>query len=230
MILRRWPQSSSSFPFPMAEAASERPVFSVGARPVTWGDVVAYAELVGAWDEIAEQAALGACAARHAEVASDAVDRAAEVFRHEHGLLAADDLEGWLERRGLTVDGWLAYVRRSLASRSRTRRSPSHTTRSGPRRCARDVSTSWQTARRPPRHRTRRSVRRAGSGVRGVRAERRFHGRRRPRDRVRAGRLDPRPLSGGHCSRIRPRRQRQRWPCGRTACALRRWPRSPASA
>lgn len=102
----------------MADSARERRVFSVGTRSVTWGDIAAYAELIGVWDEIAEQAALRACASPNAGVDADAVDRAATAFRHERGLLAADDLQAWLERRGLTVDGWLAYVQRSLAGTS----------------------------------------------------------------------------------------------------------------
>jgi hypothetical protein len=96
-------------------AAIDRPVFSVLSRPYTWRDVVAYAEAVGVWRQIVEQAA-----AREADVDPEALDAAATAFRRDRGLLAADDLETWLEARGLTVESWLAYVRRSLVDAEET--------------------------------------------------------------------------------------------------------------
>ncbi len=95
----------------MAEpAALDQPVFSIDDRAYTWRDVVAYARFLGIWDEIEERAAL----VEQADLDPEAVDAAAMTFRRERGLLAADELDAWLERRGITVDDWLAYVRRSL--------------------------------------------------------------------------------------------------------------------
>jgi hypothetical protein len=40
---------------------------------------------------------------------------AAREFRYDRSLLAADDLDAWLARRGLTVANWHAYLERALA-------------------------------------------------------------------------------------------------------------------
>ena len=40
------------------------------------------------------------------------VETAAEEFRHDRGLLSVDDLESWLDRKDLSLDGWLDHVRR----------------------------------------------------------------------------------------------------------------------
>jgi len=91
-------------------AALDQPVFSIDDRAYTCRDVVAYARFLGIWDEIEETAAL----VEQADLDPEAVDDAAMTFRRERGLLAADELNAWLERRSVTVDDWLAYVRRSL--------------------------------------------------------------------------------------------------------------------
>ena len=44
----------------------------------------------------------------------EALRAAATAFRHEHNLLAADELEAWLAARGLAVADWNAYLRRLL--------------------------------------------------------------------------------------------------------------------
>jgi hypothetical protein len=50
-----------------------------------------------------------------AEPAREAVDKVAQAWRRERRLLAADDLAAWLERRGVTTESWLAYLRRAVA-------------------------------------------------------------------------------------------------------------------
>jgi hypothetical protein len=92
-----------------------QPVFSIGEHTYTWRDVVRYAEVVGAWQEIAEEASMRVAADACTAVDPDDVDAAASAFRRERGLLSADDLDAWLERRGVSMDEWLAYVRGSLA-------------------------------------------------------------------------------------------------------------------
>jgi len=81
-------------------AALDQPVFSIDDRAYTWRDVVTYARFLGIWDEIAERAAL----VEQADLDPEAVDDAAMTFRRERGLLAADELNAWLERRSITVD------------------------------------------------------------------------------------------------------------------------------
>lgn len=63
-----------------------------------------------------------ACLARLDDVDDDAldeadVDAAACDFRYARDLVAASDLEAWLERRGVTIDAWLDFIRRSLLLR-----------------------------------------------------------------------------------------------------------------
>ena len=50
-----------------------------------------------------------------AEPAREEVDKVAQAWRRERRLLAADDLAAWLERRGVTTESWLAYLRRAVA-------------------------------------------------------------------------------------------------------------------
>lgn len=95
--------------------ATGHPVFTVGGTVYDWTDIAEFARLRGDWAEIAAQAAAGVAAIEHAAPAQDAVDEAARAFRHERRLLSGDDLDAWLERREVSVAGWLAYVARSLA-------------------------------------------------------------------------------------------------------------------
>ncbi len=108
----------------MAEqAALDQPVFSIDDRVYTWRDIVAYARLLGIWDEIEEGAGRGASEEK-AGLDQEAIDEAAMTFRRERGLFAADELAAWLERRGITVNDWLAYVRRSFSGHSVERHAP----------------------------------------------------------------------------------------------------------
>jgi len=94
--------------------ARERPVFTVDGDVYRWDDVVRFAKLRGDWDAILADVAAG-LSARGDAVGPDEIDEAARSFRRERRLLAADELAEWLDRRGLTADEWLAYLRRTLA-------------------------------------------------------------------------------------------------------------------
>jgi len=87
-------------------------------------DVAGYARLRGDWELIEREAAAGAAELLVAEPAREEVEEAARAWRRRRRLLAADDLHTWLRRRGLTIDGWLDYVRRGVA-RARRRSDPS---------------------------------------------------------------------------------------------------------
>jgi hypothetical protein len=98
-------------------------IFTVGGTSYAWEDVVAAGCLWGDWPALEARVRDGlACLARLDELDEDdeggldedEVEAAAAEFRYARDLVAAADLEAWLERRGLTVDGWLDYVRRSL--------------------------------------------------------------------------------------------------------------------
>lgn len=103
----------------MSEArARETPIFTIDGRVYRWDDVVAYAVVTGDWDAIVADGIAG-LAADAAAVDDSDVDAAAQAFRRERRLVSADELGAWLESRGLTVDDWLGYVRRTLARESK---------------------------------------------------------------------------------------------------------------
>jgi hypothetical protein len=97
----------------MAEAPHERELFRVGDDVYRWSDVVEHARATGAWDEIADRVRAGfAALAELGAPPPEELEAAAREYRYERGLLAADDLDAWLVRRGLTVADWHAYLER----------------------------------------------------------------------------------------------------------------------
>ena len=95
-------------------------MFAADEQVFTWADVVRLARLRGVWADLVEQAglgeaALGALEARGTPIGDDEVDEAGRAFRYRHDLLASEELVGWLERRGLTVEDWHGFLRRGLA-------------------------------------------------------------------------------------------------------------------
>ena len=96
-----------------------RSLFTVARRTYTWEDVVLAAELRGELGELERQTRQGlACVARleaePGDAPIEAVRAAATVFRYDRNLLAAEELEAWLETRGLTVSDWNGYLRRQV--------------------------------------------------------------------------------------------------------------------
>jgi hypothetical protein len=94
-------------------------VFSVDGAMYSWGDVVVSAELRGALGELVSttRAALGCTLRLRAngdELPPAAVREAAARFRYREGLLAAEELQAWLERWRLTVGEWTEHVSREL--------------------------------------------------------------------------------------------------------------------
>ena len=59
-------------------------------------------------------ACLHRLAAEAEALPADALRAAATVFRYERNLLAAEELEAWLDARGLTTSDWNGYLRRLL--------------------------------------------------------------------------------------------------------------------
>lgn len=94
--------------------------FTAAGGAVTWADVVAYARASGAWAAVETETAEGAaCLAADREAgrapSSDAVKAAAAEWRTRRRLTAAEDMEAWLDRRGLDVPGFFDHIRRTLA-------------------------------------------------------------------------------------------------------------------
>lgn len=96
-----------------------RSLFTVEGRTYAWEDVLLAAELSGELDVLERQTRQGlACVQRlraeAGELSAETLRAAATVFRYERNLLAAEELEAWLEGRGLTVSDWNVYLRRLL--------------------------------------------------------------------------------------------------------------------
>lgn len=99
--------------------ARNTPVFSAGGHCFTWVEVIEAARARGDWAAL--QRHVLAVLARESELAATnelpsavRVQAAARQFRYRHNLISADDLEEWLSRRDITIDEWIAEVRRSL--------------------------------------------------------------------------------------------------------------------
>jgi len=97
-----------------------RGLFAIGDHVYGWDDVVRLAKLRGEWTSLAADGARGTEAvaeleARGEPVDDEAIAAAAREFRYERDLLAADELDAWLERHDLTAADWHDYLRRSLA-------------------------------------------------------------------------------------------------------------------
>jgi hypothetical protein len=80
-----------------------RPVFSAGAQDYSWADVVAAARAWGRWED--------ATAPSRAARGEEEVEEAGQAFRYERNLLAAEEMETWLEHWGLSVAGWRSWLR-----------------------------------------------------------------------------------------------------------------------
>jgi hypothetical protein len=103
---------------PMSEIL-DQPVFAAGEAQYTWADVVLAARAWGDRRNLIEHTRLGIACARHARRTgqlwdSAAAEAAAEGFREDRELFEADDMEAWLETRGIDADDWMRYIRRVL--------------------------------------------------------------------------------------------------------------------
>jgi hypothetical protein len=105
------------------EGLAGRRILTVGETTYTWEDLVLYGHLSGDWPALQERAAAGlACVARLEALDDDdpdvpdddEIDAAAAEFRYARDLVAADEMEAWLARRGLDGDAWHAWVTRAV--------------------------------------------------------------------------------------------------------------------
>ncbi|HEY6506449.1 MAG TPA: hypothetical protein VIY56_00465 [Vicinamibacterales bacterium] len=115
----------------MTTAATGRPLaafwnqhaFSVGDTHFQWLDVAMAAMAHGDWPAFERRLTEGlACAAKaDAEQTppDDAtVEAAAVAFRYERDLISGEDLGSWLDHAGISVDEWMAWVRRDVLRRT----------------------------------------------------------------------------------------------------------------
>ena len=184
------------------QAALGQPVFSIADRAYTWRDIVAYARLLGIWDEI-EEGAARAASAEQAAPDPEAIDEAAMTFRRERGLLAADELAAWLDRRSITVDDWLAYVRRSLLGHSVEQHAPTSDEVWAEAMCSGRLDELADELADRLAVAPGSQLRGAGGGVRRLLVAGRDGRCHRPRDCLGPGRVDPCALSSGAVRRCR---------------------------
>lgn len=96
--------------------AAEAGAFRVDGATYRWADVFAHARRTGDWHILETEVGQALAGRRVAEVdgppLSAETQREAETaFRRARRLHAAEDLEAWLDARGLTVATWRRYVR-----------------------------------------------------------------------------------------------------------------------
>lgn len=100
-------------------AQLDRVAFVAGSRAYSWGDVVQAARLRGDWAELEAQAQEGLACVKQAEERgedppAEEVDSAAVEFRYARELIAAEEMETWLEGHELSPESWLDYLSRSV--------------------------------------------------------------------------------------------------------------------
>ena len=95
-------------------------IFSTRTRAYGWKDAVGFAAWSGTWRAVEREVREGVACLRLSRQQGEAPTRAqvaaaAREFRYPRGLLAREDLEDWLQRRSLGLDGWLSWIRRTVA-------------------------------------------------------------------------------------------------------------------
>ena len=98
----------------------ERRLFSIADRVYRWQDVLDAARHWGDLAALERRAAAGIAALDRAAAAGRPltgaeIEAEADAFRHEHKLLAAEDMIAWLARWELEYDDLVAYSGRALA-------------------------------------------------------------------------------------------------------------------
>ena len=107
-----------------SQEALDRLVFSAGEQDYRWADVVAAARAWGRWDELADQtsAGLGAIERLAQPIGQAELDEAMQAFRYARGLIAAEEMEAWLEHWGLRAQDWSGLPPPRDRSRASARR------------------------------------------------------------------------------------------------------------
>lgn len=93
--------------------------FTVSGKPYSWEDVRLAAHFWDDWRVLREQVRQGLACVKRMQSTSEGPDAqdvrdAANEFRYEQDLISAQEMQAWLDERGLTVESWLDYIRRSL--------------------------------------------------------------------------------------------------------------------
>lgn len=97
----------------------DEPVFSVAGTDYQGIDVALAAMARGDWSAFERRLEEGLACAAHAACegtapSADDLESAANDFRYERELIAAAEINAWLERHTLSVDDWMSYLARDL--------------------------------------------------------------------------------------------------------------------
>ena len=97
----------------------DRPVFAAGDQDYRWADVVAAARHWGSWAELERRAAdgVGALARVTEKIGQAELLDEMQDFRYARSLLAAEEMEAWLDHWALTAKSWSSYLQREIARR-----------------------------------------------------------------------------------------------------------------
>jgi hypothetical protein len=96
------------------------PIFTIGELTFDWADVRIAAALWGDWERAERRTREGLASLRfleadESEIDPTVIEAAADGFRQERNLLAAAEMNEWLERRALDGGDWLAFIERDVA-------------------------------------------------------------------------------------------------------------------
>jgi hypothetical protein len=97
------------------QEAFDRLVFSIGEQGYRWADVLTAARAWGRWDEISCETVRGLAALQSTEIGTAELEEAGREFRYARGLLAAEEMEAWLQHWAVSHSDWRGYLRRGLA-------------------------------------------------------------------------------------------------------------------
>ncbi|MEV6678191.1 hypothetical protein AB0N09_15195 [Streptomyces erythrochromogenes] len=102
------------------EVLRHRAFTLIGGRTFTWADLVVSAQVWGEWDKAVAAAVAAERAIERARaegaLGGAQVEDTARQFRYEHQLLSADELDKWLDFRGLDLESWLDYIHAACLS------------------------------------------------------------------------------------------------------------------
>jgi hypothetical protein len=110
---------SHSPPRAVLKSLVGRLAFQVDGTDSGWEDVVLAARLWGDWAALETEVCEGIACIRHMLASgerptAEEEETAAAAFRQARKLYSAAETEAWLTERGLTVENWFKYVRRTL--------------------------------------------------------------------------------------------------------------------
>jgi hypothetical protein len=97
----------------------DRPAFSIGGVEFLSIDVALAAMARGDWSRFERQLAEGLACDAYATAtgkhpAADAIEAAGNAFRYDRELIAAAEVNAWLDGWGLSIEEWTGYLTRSL--------------------------------------------------------------------------------------------------------------------